>query len=121
MHRSHFLQFDEADDDDHDTVASVKQEPAQGAAAGRASMRAPTGSSRKRAHNGIIDKHALFGATSATAAVKAETASGAASMRPRAHQCPYCSYSCDCKSALTIHVRIHSGEKPFKVCPLPAC
>ena len=74
MHRSHFLQFDEADDDDHDTVASVKQEPAQGAAAGKASMRSPTGSSRKRARDGSADNDILFAATSAAAAVKADTA-----------------------------------------------
>ena len=36
------------------------------------------------------------------------------------HKCPYCQYSTDKKSYLHVHIRTHTGEKPFK-CSFGEC
>ena len=30
------------------------------------------------------------------------------------HKCPHCDYSSDRKSIMKVHIRVHTGERPFK-------
>ena len=116
MRRSTFLRFD-ADGDCDDVT--VKHEPAAGGAVGYSPsvkpLHAPPPSSQKRKRDSSAWNGASHASTSAAAAVKAEPASVAIGPRAFKHQCPYCSYGSNISSNIVVHVRVHTGEKPFKV------
>ena len=125
MRRSHFLQFDDGSDDDNDVP--VKLEAARGGPASTEECVLAPARSRKRKGSGAVEfadaSRNAPSAPSAAAAVKVESAPEAV-MGPSAfkHLCPYCSYGSDHKTKVTLHIRTHTGEKPFKVrCSFIVC
>ena len=113
---THTLRFD-ADEDCDDVT--VKHEPAAGGAVVHPPsvkpLHAPPPSSQTRKRHCNAGNDASHSPTGAAAAVKAEPASVAIGPRAFKHQCPYCSYGSEKNCNVVKHVRVHTGEKPFKV------
>ena len=121
MHRFHFLQFDDTHDGDD---VAVKAEPAWGQAAEvpQPAAALPTRPpARKKRDRDSVDADVEMVVVAAVKAEPSVVCDGPPVVEPAApaaafrHQCPHCSYRSDKKIDVVVHVRTHTGEKPFKV------